>query len=245
MLAAWLCRVPVRVYVVRGFRFETATGWRSPPVRRTRVGGDPLREPRDLQLAQPDGGRRAERRDPPGRGEVIGAGSGNGIDVDPVRRRSAADPCRGPRRSFGLPADAHGGRFRRPVHEGQGHRGPGRGVRVDARGRPGVWLLLVGQFEDGDPVPPTVAATIEQRRADRGGAVARPHRRRLPGDGRAGVPVVPRGPAERAARSPAVRRAGGRLRRNRHGRRGREGCRRRPRYRWAIVPALAQPLRAS
>ncbi len=28
MLAAWLCRVPVRVYVVRGFRIETATGWR-------------------------------------------------------------------------------------------------------------------------------------------------------------------------------------------------------------------------
>ncbi len=28
MLAAWMCRVPVRVYVVRGFRFETATGWR-------------------------------------------------------------------------------------------------------------------------------------------------------------------------------------------------------------------------
>ena len=28
MIAAWLCRVPVRVLVVRGFRFETTTGFR-------------------------------------------------------------------------------------------------------------------------------------------------------------------------------------------------------------------------
>ena len=28
MLAAWLALVPVRVYVVRGCRFETSTGWR-------------------------------------------------------------------------------------------------------------------------------------------------------------------------------------------------------------------------
>lgn len=28
MLAAWWCQVPVRIYVVRGLRYETATGWK-------------------------------------------------------------------------------------------------------------------------------------------------------------------------------------------------------------------------
>ena len=28
-LAAWLCRIPVRVYTLRGLRLETATGWKS------------------------------------------------------------------------------------------------------------------------------------------------------------------------------------------------------------------------
>ena len=33
MVGAWICRVPRRVYVVRGLRFETASGWRRQVLR--------------------------------------------------------------------------------------------------------------------------------------------------------------------------------------------------------------------
>ena len=81
MLAAWLCRVPVRVYVVRGFRFETATGWRRRLFRSLewvaiRCANHVLFNSRSLMAV----GER-ERLIASGRGEVIGGGSGNGIDV--------------------------------------------------------------------------------------------------------------------------------------------------------------------
>ena len=57
MLAARICRVKVRVYVVRGFRFETATGWRRTVVPAARAFGGPGSQPRGVQQRQPDGGR--------------------------------------------------------------------------------------------------------------------------------------------------------------------------------------------
>ena len=154
----------------------------------------------------------------PGRGEVIGGGSGNGIDVS----RFADDvlPTRAEARErLGLPADATVVGF-----VGRFTRDKGIADLVDVftsalRERPDVWLLLVGQFEDGDPVPDDVRATIEHD--DR--IVTVPwldhSGRGVPGDGPAGVPLVPRGPAERAVGGAALRRARGRLRRDRHGRR--------------------------
>ena len=105
MLAAWLCRVPVRVYVVRGFRFETATGWRRRLFRSLewvaiRCANHVLFNSRSLMAV----GER-EGLIKPGRGEVIGGGSGNGIDVS----RFADDvlPTRAEARErFGLPAEA-------------------------------------------------------------------------------------------------------------------------------------------
>ena len=222
MLAAWLCRVPVRVYVVRGFRFETATGWRRRLFRSLewvaiRCANHVMFNSRSLMAV----GER-EGLIEPGRGEVIGGGSGNGIDV--ARFADDVLPTRDEaREQFGLPADAtvvgFVGRFTRD-------KGIADLIEVftsTLRERPDVWLLLVGQFEDGDPVPPAVRDDHRTRRADRHRAVARPHRRRIPGDGPAGVPLVPRGPAERAARGAALRRSGGRLRRDRHRRCRRSG----------------------
>ncbi len=162
MLAAWLCRVPVRVYVVRGFRFETARGWRRRLFRSLewvafRCANHVLFNSRSLMTIGEQ-----ERLITPGRGEVIGGGSGNGIDVarfadDTLPTRAAA------RERFGLPADAtvvgFVGRFTRD-------KGIADLVSVftsTLRGSPelpDVWLLLVGQFEDGDPVPEAVRATI-------------------------------------------------------------------------------------
>jgi glycosyltransferase involved in cell wall biosynthesis len=161
MLAAWLCWVPVRVYVVRGFRFETATGRRRRVFRSVEwvaihCANHVVFNSRSLMtVAVGEGLIR------PGRGEVIGGGSGNGIDVS----RFADDvlPTRaGARDRFGLPADAtvvgFVGRFTRD-------KGIADLVEVFTsvlREQPDVWLLLVGQFEDGDPVPDAVRATIEE-----------------------------------------------------------------------------------
>jgi glycosyltransferase involved in cell wall biosynthesis len=182
MLAAWVCRVPVRVYVVRGFRFETAAGWRRRLFRSLewvacRCANHVVFNSRSLL-----GVGQSEGLIKPGRGEVIGGGSGNGIDVS----RFADDvlPTRAEARErLGLPAEAtvvgFVGRFTRD----KGIADLTRVFTSALRQRPDVWLLLVGQFEDGDPVPADVRATIDARRAHRHRAVARPPRRRVPGDG--------------------------------------------------------------
>ncbi len=96
----------------------------------------------------------------PGRGEVLGAGSGNGIDV----ARFADDqlPTRADARErFGLPADARVigfvGRFTKD-----------KGIEdlVDVfenalADHDDVWLLLVGKFEDGDPVDDATRTIID------------------------------------------------------------------------------------
>jgi glycosyltransferase involved in cell wall biosynthesis len=91
---------------------------------------------------------------------VIGGGSGNGIDVS----RFADDvlPTRAEARErFGLPAEAtvvgFVGRFTRD----KGIADLTQVFTSTLRQRPDVWLLLVGQFEDGDPVRADVRATIE------------------------------------------------------------------------------------
>jgi glycosyltransferase involved in cell wall biosynthesis len=164
MLAAWTCRVPVRLYVVRGFRFETATGWRRRLFRSLesvamRCANYLVFNSRSLL-----GVGEREGIVPAGRGEVIFGGSGNGIDVtrfsdDVLPTRSAA------RQELGVPDDAvvvgFVGRFTRD-------KGIADliGVFTSSLGaRPDVWLLLVGRFEDGDPVPPAVRDVIES--ADR------------------------------------------------------------------------------
>jgi glycosyltransferase involved in cell wall biosynthesis len=160
MLGAWVCRVPVRVYVVRGFRFETAVGWRRRLFRSLewvamRCANHVVFNSRSL-LAVAE----RERLVPPGRGDVIGGGSGNGIDV--ARFADDALPTRRHARGeFGVPDGAivvgFVGRFTRD----KGIADLIGAFTSTLRGRDDVWLLLVGQFEDGDPVAPEVRRVIE------------------------------------------------------------------------------------
>lgn len=180
-VAAWVCRVPVRVYGVRGFRFETATGWR----RRLFTGLEwaAMRCANHVvfnSFSLMAVGER-ERVIRPDRGEVIGAGSGNGIDVD--RFADHQLPTRANARAqFGLPADAQVigfvGRFTkdkgiedlievftgltRPSHELGARilRDGSTRTAEDAAAGSGLWLLLVGEFEDGDPVASATRRTI-------------------------------------------------------------------------------------
>ncbi|MFM7870403.1 MAG: glycosyltransferase family 4 protein, partial [Actinomycetota bacterium] len=105
MVAAWIRRVPVRVYTVRGLRFETLTGGQRRFYEITerltiRLAHHVLFNSASLlRLAE------SHRVIRPGRGLVVGAGSGNGIDVDHF------SPDHLPSRSsvlsrMGLPADA-------------------------------------------------------------------------------------------------------------------------------------------
>ena len=160
MLGAWGCRVPVRVYVVRGFRFETAVGWRRRLFRSLewvamRCANHVVFNSRSL-LAVAE----RERLVAVGRGGVIGGGSGNGIDV--ARFADDVLPTRADaRRELDLPDDAlvvgFVGRFTRD----KGIADLIGAFTSTLRGSDGVWLLLVGQFEDGDPVPPEVRRAIE------------------------------------------------------------------------------------
>src|SRR5262249_30666447 len=105
--AAALCRVRVRVYMLLGLRLETATGmsravlwaaeWAAVHAAQHVVGVSPslLARARALRLL----GRR--------RGEVLGRGSSNGVDVDRFATTPAAlAAAAGARRRFGIPDGA-------------------------------------------------------------------------------------------------------------------------------------------
>ncbi len=160
-LAAWLCRVPVRVYVVRGFRFETATGSKRQLFRllervAIRCANHVVFNSASLlEVGEREGVIRA------GRGEVLGAGSGNGIDT--ARFSADALPSRDEaRRQLGVPLDVvvigFVGRFTRD----KGIADLMRSFEALRAARPELSLLLVGQFEEGDPLLPDVRAAIEE-----------------------------------------------------------------------------------
>jgi len=161
MLAAWLCRVPVRVYVVRGFRFETAAGWRRRLFRSLewvaiRCANHVLFNSASLQrVAEAEGLIRA------GRGEVAGAGSGNGIDLG--RFSDAVLPTRAAARAkLGLPLDVAVVGFVGRFTNDKGIADLVEAFASISSQRDDVWLLLVGQFEAGDLVPGDVLRAVER-----------------------------------------------------------------------------------
>ncbi len=154
MLAAWLTRIPVRIYLVRGLRLETASGVKhtvlslaeritaacahfvicnSPSLRKT-YEAHGFANPRKLQ--------------------VIGQGSSNGIDTarflpsSTLKRTAAAI-----RQQLGIPGEAavigFVGRFTRD----KGIIELTEAFAQLQHRHPNLYLLMVGDFETGDPVP--------------------------------------------------------------------------------------------
>ena len=162
--AAWLARVPTRIYTLRGLRLETTTGLKhhilAAAERLASACADVVLcvshsirdEYASRGLARPDKCR------------VLGAGSSNGIN--PERFQLSDDRLLDStklRASLGIPDDS-------PVIGFVGRLTHDKGIveLADAftsitANRPNTRLLLVGGFEAGDPVP---EATIEQLRAD-------------------------------------------------------------------------------
>ncbi len=153
-LAAWLNRVPCRYYTLHGLRFETTTGLR----RQLLIFAERMacrfahrvicvsRSTREKALASGlTSGERAV---------VFGSGSCNGVDCShfapTAKKMKQASEMR---RHLGIPEDANVVTFvgRMTCDKGIPELAAAFG-QLD-RQFPNLWLLLVGCFEDDDPLP--------------------------------------------------------------------------------------------
>ncbi len=169
MLAARLSGVPVRIYLLRGLRLETAGGWRRRLLRLTErlAAGCATRVvcvgPSLRHLYVGAGLAPAHKV------VLLGRGSSNGVDLDRFRP-AAPDEAAQLRRELGLPAAA-------PVIGFVGRFTRDKGIAdlalafdaVRVRS-PDARLLLVGHFESGDPLP----AGIRERLGGGRGIVVHP-----------------------------------------------------------------------
>ena len=161
-IAALLAGVPCRVYTLHGLRLETTKGLKRRMLvmaerlacfcaHRVVCVSESLRRKADsLGIGQPKQMR------------VLGSGSCNGIDVaayslDESLRQRVGEL----RRNLGIPEDA-------PVIGFVGRLTWSKGIDElfhaycqVRRAMPDVWLLLVGRFEDGEPVSARVRQDIE------------------------------------------------------------------------------------
>ncbi|MGB3632519.1 MAG: glycosyltransferase family 4 protein [Rubrobacteraceae bacterium] len=155
-LAAWMARVPVRIYTLRGLRLETVTGLKKQVLRLAErataaaathvvcVSEGLRRVCVDLGLA------------PESKTLVLGAGSSNGVDAERF-----SPPGDGTERSLklrgelGIPEDA-------PVIGFVGRLARDKGVpelfdafQTLSECFPKTRLILLGRHEDEDPIPPS------------------------------------------------------------------------------------------
>ncbi len=161
-LAAWLCRVPVRIYTLRGMRFDTASGPKKPLLKF--IEKLCCAAATDVICISPSLREHAVNLGvvPREKTIVLGAGSSNGLDVDKYTRTSAIEAqAQAVRRQFGIAEGAvvigYVGRLVRD--KGM--------IEMVAAWReikdefPQLHLLMVGPFEAGDPVPPDVEHALK------------------------------------------------------------------------------------
>jgi glycosyltransferase involved in cell wall biosynthesis len=164
MVAARLAKVPIRVYTVRGLRLETVNG-----VRRWLLGrAERLAAAaahRVVCVSESLRGRYLELGlAPADKTSVVGPGSSNGVDVERFRPRQPLSPAsRELRSELGLPAEApvvgFVGRFTRD----KGIADLSRAFFDEVLPRyPAARLLVLGDFECGDPVPEAVRQRLRQ-----------------------------------------------------------------------------------
>jgi glycosyltransferase involved in cell wall biosynthesis len=160
-LASWLSSVPCRIYTLRGLRCETTKGVR----RRALILSERVAcRCAHLVICVSESLRQravALEIVNPRRTVVLASGSSNGVDVDrfaptPERLLQAADL----RNNLGIPAEA-------PVigFVGRFTRDKGLSELIEAylhlrHQRPRLHLLLVGDFEEGDPVQSNIRNII-------------------------------------------------------------------------------------
>jgi glycosyltransferase involved in cell wall biosynthesis len=161
-LAAWLNRVPCRIYTLHGLRLETARGIKRRILTLTEriacacahrvvcVSPSLQRRAAELRLVSPE------------KTVVLGSGSCNGVDFSrfaptPERRAQAAEIRRRLGVEPGTPVLSFAGRFTRD----KGVPELMEAFRLVRQRVPKVCLLLIGSYEIGDPVPPETQTAIE------------------------------------------------------------------------------------
>lgn len=145
-IAAWICRVPKRIYVVRGLRLEGETGVKAQLLRAaewltTRVATDVIFVSDSLATVAGSMGL------VPRRSWIIGEGSSNGVDADAVARRASGAQRTPLRQRLGLDQDSFVAGY-----VGRLTSDKGIDTLIDAIGHPllssGVQFLLIGEAED-------------------------------------------------------------------------------------------------
>jgi glycosyltransferase involved in cell wall biosynthesis len=157
MVAARLCRVPVRVYALHGLRYETTTGWR----RRILLSLERVAA-RCATHVVADGASvlAVAVRDRLGsveKGVVIGAGSSNGVDPRRFAQRTARADAR---RSLDIAPNARVVGFVGRLTVDKGVEDLVSVFMSSLAADPDSVLLLVGDSEADDPIHDTTAATI-------------------------------------------------------------------------------------
>jgi len=147
-IAAWLCRVPKRIYVVRGLRYETACGARRAIFRATeklamRVSTDVIFNSRSLRKVAEDDGLIAR-----GRGSVLGNG-GNGLDTTRFENLPTRHEARA---THGFLDDDYVIGFVGRLTKDKGIADLLAAYDLLLDRRHDARLLIVGSFERGDPV---------------------------------------------------------------------------------------------
>jgi lipopolysaccharide/colanic/teichoic acid biosynthesis glycosyltransferase/glycosyltransferase involved in cell wall biosynthesis len=164
-IAAWLARVPHRVYTLRGLRLETATGvkravlWISEWVacacshRVVCVSSSLRARAIDLGLVSAT------------KTIVLGKGSG-GVDLHrfSIANRQSAE-TRGIRKKLGIPPNALVIGFVGRFVKDKGIRQLAEAFQWLLKARPDLRLLLVGDFEAGDPIEPEIRQYLESEPA--------------------------------------------------------------------------------
>jgi len=161
-LAAWLARVPVRIYHMRGLPLVTATGW-----RRTLLGATEMvacrfahqvlcvsHSIRDVAVA--------ERLCAPDKIKVLRGGSGNGVDAEGIFTPASHGPVHrdGTRARLGIPAEALVVGFVGRLVRDKGIVELAEAWRLVRESHPEAHLLAVGPQEPRDPVPPATLAFL-------------------------------------------------------------------------------------
>ncbi len=152
MIAAWLNRVPTRVFQQRGLRLETTTGFKyrllyffekltatcathivcnSHSLRKTYI---------KLKLAKP-----AKLR-------VLGAGSSNGVNTQRFHKVSALERSQ-QRKQFSVPDDAFVIGFVGRLTRDKGIADLFEAFQIVSAEVPSAYLLLIGPVEEGDALP--------------------------------------------------------------------------------------------
>ena len=168
-MAALLARVPARIYVMHGLRFETSTGAKRALLKVTEKIACACAHrvlcvsPSVREEAIAAGVVSAARA------HVLGSGTVNGVDLDRFRNPPAPDVISELRDQLGLPVGS-----RVVGYIGRFARDKGLNELIEAfaqveRNRPDVRLLVIGGFDQSDPV-----ANATRERIQKGGNIIWP-----------------------------------------------------------------------